>query len=115
MTYFFGSVAIAVICAVKGPPLLLVTGLVALVLLGAFILDHSSLLRSVDKVKLTLDAIHPDALADPAAVRVALSARLAVDVMSYQVRQIDYVNEVVRLDVYYRARPRRTRDNGAEA
>jgi hypothetical protein len=37
-------------------------------------------------------------------MRAALSARLGVEVMSYQLRSIDYINEMARVDVFYRKR-----------
>ncbi len=48
ITYFFGAVAIAVICAVKGTTLPLIGTITALVLIGAWIVDHPSILRSAD-------------------------------------------------------------------
>lgn len=102
MPYFFGSVAIAVICSVQGTSLTLVSSIVLLVLLGAYVMDHPRILQSVDGVKITLDKIDREALSDPAAMRANLSKRLGVDVMSYQILQLDYVNELARLSVFFR-------------
>ncbi len=102
ITYFFGSVAIAVICSVQGTTLPFVGAVVAIVLLGAWLIDHPRILRSVDGIKVTLDKIDGHALSDPAAMRVELSQRLGVQVMSYQITTLDYITDMARINVYYR-------------
>lgn len=104
ITYFFGSVAIAVICSVQGTSLPFVAAVAALVLVGAYVMDHPRILRSVAGVKITLDQIDGCALADPSTMRSDLSQRLGVDVMSYQIVALDYINDMVRLNVFYRKR-----------
>ena len=102
ITYFFGSVAIAVICAIPGTELVFTLGVVAIVLLGAFVFDHPAILASSDGVKITLDKIDSDALSDPKKMRADLSKRLGVDVMSYQITALDYINDMARLNVFFR-------------
>jgi hypothetical protein len=102
ITYFFGSVAIAVICAIPGTPLALVAGVVAFVLLGAWAFDHPAILASSDGVKITLDKIDPDALSQPDKMRADLSARLGVQVMSYRITSLDYINDMARVTVFFR-------------
>lgn len=102
ITYFFGSVAIAVICAVKGTSLPFTGAVTALVLLGAYVLDHPRVLRAADGIKLNLDKIDAHALSDPVAMRADLSKRLGVDVMSYQIVALDYITDMARINVYYR-------------
>lgn len=102
ITYFFGSVAIAVICAIPGTELVLALVVVAMVLVGAFIFDHPAILASSDGVKITLDKIEHDALSDPSKMRADLSKRLGVDVMSYQITTLDYINDMARLNVFFR-------------
>lgn len=102
ISYFFGSVAIAVISSVHGSPLPLVAAIVALLLAGAYLIDHPRTLRSVSSVKVTLDRIERHTLTDPPKVLASLSAQLGVQVMSYQVTAIDYINDMARLDVHYR-------------
>lgn len=104
ITYFFGSVAIAVICSVQGTSLPFVATTVLIVLLGTWALDHPRVLRSVDAIRVTLDKIDTHALADPDAMRLALSQRLGVEVMSYQITALDYINDMARLHVFYRKR-----------
>jgi len=102
ITYFFGSISIAVICSVMGTTLPFVGLVVGLVLLGAYILDHPRILRSAAGVKITLDKIDGHALSDPALMRRDLSERLGVDVMSYHIDALDYINDMARISVFFR-------------
>lgn len=102
ITYFFGSVAIAVICSVQGTTLDFVAATVALILIGSWIIDHPSILRSADGVKITLDKIDAHALSHPEAMKAELSSRLGVEVMSYQISALDYINDMARLNVFFR-------------
>jgi len=104
MTYFFGSVAIAVICSVQGSPLPFAAATVTFLLLGAYVIDHPRMLQSVSGVKVALDQIDGELLSDPAAMRASLAARLNVDVLSFQILQLDYINDMVRLNVFFRKR-----------
>lgn len=102
ITYFFGSISIAVICSVQGTTLPFVGMVVGLVLMGAYILDHPRILKSAAGVKITLDKIDEHALSDPKTMRAELSARLGVDVMSYHIDTLDYINDMARVSVYFR-------------
>jgi hypothetical protein len=102
ITYFFGSIAIAVVCAIKGTTLPMVGSVVGLVVVGAYILDHPRVLRAAHGVKISLDKIDHDALSNPARMRSDLSARLGVDVKSYQITALDYINDTARINVFYR-------------
>ncbi len=102
ISYFFGSVAIAVICAIPGTQIALALAVVILVLAGAFVFDHPAILASSDGVKITLDKIDQGALSDPVKMRADLSKRLGVDVMSYQITALDYINDMARLNVFFR-------------
>lgn len=102
ITYFFGSIAIAVICSVSGTTIPFVLVTVALVLAGAYVLDHPRILRSVDGIKITLDKIDGHALSDPRAMRADLTERLGVEVTFYQIISFDYVNDMARINVFYR-------------
>lgn len=102
ISYFFASVAIAVICSVQGTTMPFVVAVVAFLLLGAYVLDHPRVLHAVDGVKITLDQIDPHALSDVPAMRADLGKRLGVDVIYYQIKSFDYVNETARIHVFYR-------------
>jgi Domain of unknown function (DUF4956) len=102
ITYFFGSIAIAVICSVHGTTLPFVGAVVTAVTLGAYLLDHPLILRSADGVKITLDKIDADALSNPARMKSDLSERLGVEVMSYQITALNYINDMASVTVFYR-------------
>lgn len=102
ISYFFGSIAIAVICSVLGTGLGLVALIVVFVIVAAWLLDHPAILQSADSAKLTLDRIDAHMLADPERMRADLSDRLGVDVMGFQVIDVNYVNDLARLNVFYR-------------
>ena len=104
ITYFFGSIAIAVICSVQGTTIAFVAAVVTLILIAAWIIDHPRILRSADGVKITLDKIDAHALSKPEVMRADLSARLGVEVMSYQIVALDYINDMARINVFYRKR-----------
>lgn len=102
ITYFFGSIAIAVICSVQGTTLPFVLTTLALVLAGAYVLDHPRMLQSVDSIKIMLDQIDQYALSDPKTMKESLSKRLGVKVNSYQILSFDYVNERAQINVNFR-------------
>lgn len=102
ITYFFGSIAIAVICSLQGTTLIFTGVVVAIVIFGAWVLDHPRILSSAHGVKITLDKIDTDALSNPERMRNELSRRLGVDVMSFQITALDYINDMARLKVFYR-------------
>ena len=104
ITYFFGSVAIAVVCSVQGTTLVCVATVAALFLLASWTIDHPRILRSADGVKITLDKIDAHALSNPEVMRADLSTRLGVEVMSYQITALDYINDMARINVFYRKR-----------
>ena len=62
ITYFFGSVAIAVINSVQGTSLAFAAGVTLLVVAGAWLIDHPKVLQSVDGIRITLDKIDHHAL-----------------------------------------------------
>lgn len=100
ITCFFGAIAIAVICSGQGATLPVVLGVVLAVLAGAYVLDHPRLLRSADGVKITLDQIDPDALLNPVRMGAELSRRLGVNVMSFDIVALDYINDMARQNVF---------------
>lgn len=104
ITYFFGAVAVAVICSVQGSSLPFAAAASLLVVLGAWAIDHPRVLQSVDGVRITLDKIESHALSEPDIMRGELSRRLGVEVLSYQITALDYINDMARLTVFYRKR-----------
>ena len=104
ISYFFGSIAVAVICSVLGTGLGLVLLIVVFVIVAAWLLDHPAILQSANSATLTLDRIDAHVLADPERMRADLSDRLGVDVMGFQVIDVNYVNDLARLNVFYRTK-----------
>ena len=102
IAYFFGSIAIAVICSVLGTGIALVILVNIFVIIGAYLIDHPRFMQSVSKVRLTLDKIDGHALSDTEKMRAELSARLGVDVLSFEISELNYVNDLARLKIYYR-------------
>ena len=101
ITYFFGSISIAVICSVQGTTLPLVATVAALVLLSAYILDHPRILQSAAGVKITLDKIETYALSNPVQMKADLSERLGVQVMTFHIDNLDFINDMARVSVYF--------------
>lgn len=102
ITYFFGSVAIAVICSIQGTTFSLVLATVGTLLIGAYFLDHPSILRSVHALRVTLDKIDVDALSNPPKMCGELSHRLGVDVLSFDIKSIDFIHDMAVINVNYR-------------
>lgn len=102
IAYFFGSVSIAVICSIKGTTLPFVLTTNAAVLISVFLLDHPFVLPSVNTLRITLDKIDEHALSNPEMLCNDLSIRLRVNVLSYQIKSLDFINDLVVLNVNYR-------------
>lgn len=102
IAYFFGAIAIAVICSVLGTSLMFVLCVVGFVVVAAWILDHPNMMKSAHGAKVTLDAIDPDILSDTEKTRRLLSERLGVDVMTFQIVELNYVNDMARINIFYR-------------
>jgi hypothetical protein len=102
ITYFFGSVAIAVINSVQGITPAFGAAVSLLVVTGAWLIDHPKVLQSVDGIRITLDKIDAHALSEPELMRSELSRRLGVEVLSYEITALDYINDMARITVHYR-------------
>lgn len=102
ITYFFGSIAIAVICSVMGTSISFVAMVATGVVFFAWVLDHPIILAQSEGVKITLDKIDHDALSDPDRMRADLTTRLGVEVMSYQITALNYINDMASISVFYR-------------
>jgi hypothetical protein len=102
ISYFFASIAIALVCSVTGTTLWLVGAVVVFLLLSAFILDHPRFLHAISGVKIVLDEIDHRALTDEPAMRADLGKRLGVEVIYYEIKAFDYVNETALINVLFR-------------
>ena len=101
ISYFFGSIAIAVICSVTGTGLPFVMLICLFVLVGAWLIDHPKMLQSSHSALVTLDSIEPHILSNPSALTRELSERLGVNVLNFQIKELNYVNDLARLNIFY--------------
>lgn len=101
ISYFFGSIAIAVICSVTGTGLPFVLLICLFVLIGAWLIDHPKMLQSSHSALVTLDSIEPHILSNPTALTRELSERLGVNVLNFQIKELNYVNDLARLNIFY--------------
>lgn len=102
IAYFFGAIAVAVICSIQGTSLTLVLSITLFILTGAWIFDHPKVLKSSSSTKLTLDKVDPHMLSNVELMRSQLSERLGVEVMNFNIVELNYVNDLARINVYYR-------------
>ena len=98
---FFGSIAIAVICSVTGTSLVFVMLISLFVLLSAWVIDHPKMLQSSHSARITLDSIEAHILSDPETLTRELSKRLGVNVLNFQITELNYVNDLARLNIFY--------------
>ncbi|ABG33083.1 DUF4956 domain-containing protein [Roseobacter denitrificans] len=106
IAYFFGSIAIAVICSVGGTDILTVVVISACVLLGVYIVDHPALVRGSRAVTVTLDQIDPQLLSDSDEMRRTLSDRLGVNVTGFEIVSLNFVNELAIVSLTYNSKQR---------
>lgn len=105
IAYFFGSISIAVITSIPDTHQGYLFAVLVIVLLAAYVVDHPSILRTASQVKLTLDTIPDAVLSDPQALNRHLSDKLGVTVMSSRVTNVNYVTDIVNVEVHFRSRP----------
>lgn len=103
ISYFFGCVAIAVICSLQDTDLGIVLFAISLLLLFAYMLDHPSFLPKVNSLKITLDYIDDEALSNNTLMCEKLSQRLGVEVLSCNIKNVNYINEMVVVSVNYKS------------
>lgn len=102
ITYFFGSLAIALINALSLPSVELVVVLNIVALVAAWIVDHPKLLSEMQNTKVELDHI-PDAVLNQSDLALGyLSEKFSVSVISYRVLNINEVNDTARLDIAFK-------------
>ncbi|MGD9163531.1 MAG: DUF4956 domain-containing protein [Chromatiales bacterium] len=102
ISYFFGSIAISVICSLQGTDIRTVLFSITLLLVLSYVLDHPALLPKVNGMRITLDYIDERELADHDLMCEKLSDRLGVTVLSCSVKIVDYINEMMVININYR-------------
>lgn len=93
--YFFGALVLALLNGIGTPHLGLTVGLNALVVLAMCVLDHPRVLRSADRLHVTLDTIDTDT----ESLKARMSERLGATVTECSVTSIDYIRESMELEI----------------
>ncbi|CAB1275348.1 DUF4956 domain-containing protein [Candidatus Nitrosacidococcus tergens] len=102
IAYFFGSISIAVITSIGGASLSFVITILTIVLGLVYLVDHPKIFRYTGQINITLDSIPQNILAESELLYKELSQRLNVEVISAKVLSINYVTEVVKIEISYK-------------
>lgn len=97
--YYFTAIALGLVNAVAASAPWVLLGLNVLLLTVMYVADHPRLLSRHERRMLTLDAVHED----PVALRQDLSARLRARVTRVDVVEVDYVRDLMVVDVRFRS------------
>ncbi|NYH52831.1 hypothetical protein HNR06_002420 [Nocardiopsis arvandica] len=96
--YYFTAIALGLVNAVAAPTPWTLLGLDALLLTCMYVADHPHLLARYGRRVLTLDVVHED----PVSLRQDLEARLRARVGRIEVTEVDYVRDLMVVDVRFR-------------
>jgi hypothetical protein len=95
LAYFFSGLAMAVVNGLRVADTWILPLLDAVVLISLFLVDHPALHRRTARTRVTLDSV----ITDRTALRAQLEALLGVEVVEATVVEVDYVREVMRVNV----------------
>nr|WP_237465148.1 DUF4956 domain-containing protein [Leucobacter luti] len=98
VAYYFAALAMGLIGGLSQTSVLLPAGLIALILVALWAVDHPALLAQSRHQVVRLDR----AIADEAELRTELAERLGATVTSATVQQLDLVNDSTLVDVRFR-------------
>lgn len=101
IAYFFLALAIALVNALPGRPLLLSVALDVAIMLTMLMADSPKLVSKTKTCQVTLDRVYDD----EASLRIDLEHRLRATLDSVNVTMVDYVRETTAVDVRYRPHP----------
>lgn len=93
--YFFGALVLALLNGIGTPHTGLTVGLNALVVLAICVLDHPRVLRSADRLHVTLDTVD----SDPESLTIRMGERLGATVTEVTITSIDYVRDSMELEI----------------
>lgn len=102
ITFFFGSLSIALINALSLENVVMVLLLNGVILVGTWVIDHPKLLSGVQNMRIVLDHIPKGLLDTKSATLGELSDLLGVQVLTYTVIDINQVKDTVKLEIAYR-------------
>ncbi|GAA0983568.1 DUF4956 domain-containing protein [Nocardiopsis tropica] len=97
--YYFTAITLGLVNAVAAQTPWILLGLNVLLLTGLYAADHPRLLSRHLRRVMTLDVVHED----PVALRQDLEARLRGRVKRVDVTEVDYVRDLMVVDVRYLA------------
>ncbi|TJZ42272.1 DUF4956 domain-containing protein [Streptomyces piniterrae] len=97
VAYYFTTLVLGLLCALPHLPLAVAGALAALLLLVIHVADHPRLLSGTRRAVITLDVVH----ADEAALRADLARRLG-EPLTWTVKQVDFVRDLMVVDVRFR-------------
>ena len=100
IAYFFLALAAALVNALPGRPLALSVALDAAIFLTLYFVDSPVLSDAATTSQVVLDRV----LADSTALVLDLEQRMATEVLSTKVLEVDYVRETTRVEVRHRPR-----------
>jgi uncharacterized protein DUF4956 len=95
LAYFFVALVIGLVCALDAGHAAYAGLLAAIVLLAAWAFDHPRFSRPSRRLEVTLERL----FGDDASLREHLRERLRAPVLDVTVREVDYVREMVRVEV----------------
>ena len=100
VAYYFVALVLGLVNGMNLPDRPLVVLVNVLLLVTMFVVDSKPLRERTRRVEITLDVVH----ADDAALVADLERRLGGRVMHHQVDEVDYVRDIMVVDVRYRDR-----------
>jgi hypothetical protein len=104
IAYFFGAIAIAVICSIGGSNYAYLMALSVITLASIWVVDHPAMMKGSRAVTVTLDSIAPELLTDSDAMKRILDGRLGVTVTGYEIISMNYVNDLAVVSLTYQKR-----------
>ncbi|MEV0320845.1 DUF4956 domain-containing protein [Streptomyces sp. NPDC050658] len=97
VAYYFITLVLGLLCGLPGLSLPIATGLAAVLLLVMYVADHPRLFAADRRAVITLDAVYRE----ETALRAELARRLG-EPLGWTVQEIDYVRDLMVLEVRFR-------------
>ncbi len=102
ITYFFGSIALALVNAALASDLLFLCIANAVIILGAFIIDHPRLMPPTASVRLVLKCTDLSLAANEAQVKRTIREALGIDCIALDIESIDADKQTITVRAAYR-------------
>lgn len=95
LAYFFTALALALVNGLRIADRWIIVLLDVVVLVALYLIDHPALYRRTARTRVTLDSV----ISDRTALRAELEALLGAEVVEATVVEVDYVREIMRVNV----------------